>query len=141
MSPTPLMSDTFPHWIYDGSEIPDPLGCGERAVRFLRMLRHPKSGRAFQLDPWQERIVRRIYGPRREDGTRIVKTAVILVPRGNRKTSLAAALEALHTVGPERQQGGEAAFQLACHRVMNPTVDCGAGRAGRGWVASDASAR
>lgn len=107
MSQTPLMSDTFPHWIYDGSDIPDPLGFGERAIRFLKMLRHPKSGKAFQLDPWQERIVRRIYGPRHEDGTRIVKTAVILVPRGNRKTSLAAALEALHTVGPERVHGGE----------------------------------
>lgn len=107
MNPTPSTADTFPHWIYDGSEIDDPLGHGERAVRFLHMLRHPKSGRAFQLDPWQERIVRRIYGPRHADGSRIVKTAVILVPRGNRKTSLAAALEALHTVGPERQNGGE----------------------------------
>lgn len=104
---TPLISDTFPHWIYDGSEIPDPQGFGERAVKFLRMLRHPKSGKAFQLDPWQERIVRRIYGPRHEDGSRIVKTAVILVPRGNRKTSLAAALEALHTIGPEAVSGGE----------------------------------
>ncbi|AJE47189.1 Phage terminase-like protein [Celeribacter indicus] len=83
------------------------MGFGERAVTFLRMLRHPKSGRAFQLDPWQERIVRRIYGPRHEDGSRIVKTVVILVPRGNRKTSLAAALEALHTVGPEAVPGGE----------------------------------
>ncbi|MDN5568989.1 MAG: terminase large subunit, partial [Paracoccus sp. (in: a-proteobacteria)] len=68
---------------------------------------HPKSGKPFQLDLWQERIVRRIYGPRQDDGSRIVKTAVILVPRGNRKTSLSAALEALHTVGPERQTGGE----------------------------------
>lgn len=116
MNPTPSTSEgmvtnttpsTFPHWIYDGSEIPDPLGHGERAVRFLRMLRHPKSGKAFQLDLWQERIVRRIYGPRHDDGSRIVKTVVGLIPRGNRKTSLAAALEALHTVGPERQPGGE----------------------------------
>ncbi|MFD1341452.1 terminase large subunit [Litorisediminicola beolgyonensis] len=104
---TATTRSTFPEWIYDGSEIPDPLGFGDRAVRFLRMLRHPKSGKAFQLDPWQERIVRRIYGPRHEDGSRIVKTAVILVPRGNRKTSLAAALEALHTVGPEAVPVGE----------------------------------
>lgn len=103
-APTP---STFPAWIYDGSTIPDPMGHGERAVQWLRKLRHPKSGKAFQLDPWQERIVRRIYGPRHEDGSRIVKTVVILVPRGNRKTSIAAALEALHTVGPERQPGGE----------------------------------
>ncbi|MGR3823862.1 MAG: terminase large subunit [Salipiger marinus] len=102
-----MTRSTFPDWIYDGSEIADPLGFGERAVKFLRMLRHPKSGKAFQLDPWQERIVRRIYGPRHEDRTRIVKTVVILVPRGNRKTSLAAGLEALHTVGPEAVPGGE----------------------------------
>lgn len=104
---------TFPDWIYDGSEIPDPFGYGERAVTFLRALRHPKSrlpGKAFQLDPWQERIVRRIYGPRNPDGSRIVSTVVMLLPRGNRKTSLAAALSLLHTIGPERAQDGEAIF-------------------------------
>lgn len=98
---------TYPDWIYDDSPIPDPLGFGERAVKFLRALKHPKSGTAFQLDPWQERIVRRIYGPRKEDGSRIVKTVVLLLPRGNRKTSLAAALALLHTIGPERVSGGE----------------------------------
>jgi phage terminase large subunit-like protein len=104
---------TYPDWLYDGSEIPDPLGYGERAVTFLRRLKHPKSRllkRAFQLDPWQERIVRRIYGPRHDDGTRIVNTVVILVPRGNRKTSLSAALALLHTIGPELVPGGEAIF-------------------------------
>ncbi len=116
---------TFPNWIYDGSPIDDPFKYGERAVKFLRALKHPKSRlpkKAFQLDPWQERIVRRIYGPRYlEDvytdgiltnakGTRIVNTVVILVPRGNRKTSLSAALALLHTIGPEREPGSEAIF-------------------------------
>ncbi|MCB1511519.1 MAG: terminase large subunit [Hyphomicrobiaceae bacterium] len=98
---------TFPDWVYDGSKIPDHLGHGERAVKFLKALKHPKSGQAFQLDPWQERIVRRIYGPRHANGTRIVKTVVLLLPRGNRKTSLAAALALLHTIGPEKIPGGE----------------------------------
>jgi phage terminase large subunit-like protein len=105
--------DTFPHWIYDDSPIADPMGYGERAVTFLRKLKHPKSTlprKAFQLDPWQERIVRRIYGPRNPDGTRIVNTVVILVPRGNRKTSLSAALALLHTFGPEHVPGGEVIF-------------------------------
>jgi phage terminase large subunit-like protein len=104
---------TRPSWIFDGSEIADPFGFGERAVRALRTLKHPKSalpGRAFQLDPWQERIVRRIYGPRHPDGTRIVRKVFLLLPRGNRKTSLAAALALLHTVGPERVPGGEVIF-------------------------------
>jgi hypothetical protein len=57
---------TYPDWLYDGSEIPDPFGYGERAVEFLRRLKHPKSRlpkKAFSLDPWQERIVRAVYGP------------------------------------------------------------------------------
>jgi phage terminase large subunit-like protein len=101
---------TYPSWIFDGSPIADPFGYGERAVKFLRALSHPKNplpGHPFQLDLWQERIVRAIYGPRHADGTRIVKTVVMLLPRGNRKTSLAAALALLHTFGPERTPGGE----------------------------------
>lgn len=104
---------TYPEWIFDGSQIDDPRGFGERAVLWLRAMKHPKSGlpkKAFQLDPWQERIVRRIYGPRNADGSRIVSTVVILVPRGNRKTSLSAALALLHTIGPEKLPGGEAIF-------------------------------
>jgi phage terminase large subunit-like protein len=91
-------------------EIPDPLGYGQRAVDFLRGLKHPKSklaGNAFQLDEWQEKIVRQIYGPRHEDGTRIVRQVIMLLPRGNRKTSLGAALALLHTHGPEAVPGGE----------------------------------
>jgi phage terminase large subunit-like protein len=106
-------SDTYPHWIFDNSPIPDPFGHGDRAVRFLRSLKHPKSTlprKQFQLDPWQERIVRAIYAPRDDAGNRIVSTVVILVPRGNRKTSLSAALALLHTIGPERVSGGEVIF-------------------------------
>ncbi|MGF7160339.1 phage terminase large subunit-like protein [Rhodoligotrophos appendicifer] len=105
-----MAANTYPAWIYDGSPIDDPLGHGERAVKFLRLLKHPKNpakGHPFQLDVWQERIVRRIYGPRHEDGTRIIKTVVLLLPRGNRKTALAAALALLHTIGPEKIAGGE----------------------------------
>ncbi|GGD42542.1 terminase large subunit [Aureimonas glaciei] len=99
-----------PSWISDGSEIPDPFGYGERAVEFLRFLRHPKSkspNRQFELPDWQERIVRKIYGPCREDGRRLARTVVMLLPRGNRKTSLGAALALLHTIGPERVDGGQ----------------------------------
>lgn len=113
-----MTASTFPAWIYDGSPIPDPLGHGERAVTFLRRLRHPNSdapGRAFQLHAWQERIVRRIYGPRNPDGSRIVKTVLLLLPRGNRKTSLAAALALLHLFGPESRPAGQVLF-AACDR-------------------------
>lgn len=113
-----MTASTFPAWIYDNSAIPDPLGHGERAVTFLRRLRHPAStetGRKFQLYDWQERIVRRIYGPRHPDGSRIVKTVFLMLPRGNRKTSLAAALALLHLFGPETRPAGQVIF-AACDR-------------------------
>lgn len=108
-----MAASTYPSWIFDGSPIDDPFGHGERAVRFLRLLRHPNSSapkRTFQLYDWQERIVRRIYGPRHPDGRRIVKNVFLLIPRGNRKTSLAAALALLHTIGPERVPAGQVIF-------------------------------
>lgn len=107
-----------PAWINDGSEIPDPLGYGERAVSWLKRLKHPKNpalGHPFQLDPWQERIVRRIYGPRHEDGSRVVRRVVLLLPRGGRKTSLAAGLTLLHLIGPERIPGGLTVSAASAH--------------------------
>lgn len=97
-----------PEWIDRPELIPDPLGKGELAVKFIKMLKHPKStlaGYQFQLDPWQEMIIRAIYGPRDDQGKRIVRRVVMVVPRGNRKTSLAAAITILHLIGPERQAG------------------------------------
>lgn len=107
-----------PAWINDGSDIPDPLGCGEAAVQWLRRLRHPKNparGHPFQLDPWQERIIRRLYGPRNPDGTRIVRRVVLLLPRGNRKTSLCAAITLLHLFGPAALSGGLTVSAASAH--------------------------
>jgi phage terminase large subunit-like protein len=107
------MAHTFPAWVFDNSPIDDPFGYGERAVQFLRRLKHPASTApksAFQLYDWQERIVRRIYGPRHDDGRRIVETVFWMIPRGNRKTSLAAALALLHTIGPEKVPAGQVIF-------------------------------
>lgn len=101
---TPSATSSYPAWLFDDSKIPDPHGRGERAVRFIRALRHPKSGdpgRQFQLDRWQERIVRKVYGDTLPDGTRRIKTVFALIPRGNRKTTLGAAL-CLTALGPER---------------------------------------
>lgn len=91
-------------------EIADPFGYGQRAVDYIRSLKHPlstKKGNAFPLDPWQEKIIRQIYGPRNPDGSRIVKQVILLVPRGNRKTTLTAAITMLHGKGPERRAGAQ----------------------------------
>ncbi len=102
-------TSSHPEWLFDDSPIPDPHGKGERAVTFLRALRHPKStapNRQFQLDRWQERLVRKVYGDTLPDGTRRIKTVFALIPRGNRKTTLGAALCMLH-LGPERIPGSQ----------------------------------
>ena len=109
-----MTADTYPHWVFDASPLPDPNGKGEAAVRFLKALRHPKTGKAFELDLWQERIVRRVFGDTLADGTRRVKNVVMLVSRGARKTSLAAALALLMTVHADfRVHGGQVV--LAAH--------------------------
>ncbi|MET3355404.1 UNVERIFIED_ORG: phage terminase large subunit-like protein [Xanthobacter viscosus] len=93
-----------PIWIDDGSPIPDPFGYGERAVEWLRRRKHPKNpapGSPFVLDPWQERIIRKIYGPCDAHGRRLVREVFLGLPRGNRKTSLSAAITLLHLCGPE----------------------------------------
>lgn len=98
-----------PAWIFDNSTLADPDERGQRAVDFLHLLKHPKSGlpkQQFDLSPFMERIVRRVYGDT-ENGKRRVKTVFLLLPRGNRKTTLGAGLSLLHTVGPERVPGGQ----------------------------------
>ena len=97
-------------WLFDGSPIADPLGYGARAVKFLSSLKHPKSrrsGHALAWDSWQARIVSRIYGPCHADGRRLCRVVYLQVGRGNRKTSLGAALALLHTFGPERVPSGQ----------------------------------
>ncbi len=100
-----------PAWIFDNSEIDDPRGYGDRAVTFLKALRHPKSvlaDQAYELPLFWERIARRIYGPVDADGFRITKVVFILMPRGGRKTTFGAGLGLLHTVGYERTIDGQA---------------------------------
>ncbi len=108
-----MTGSTFPAWVFDNSPIDDPKGFGQDAVDFLRALKHPKSsapGRRFQLYPPFERMTRRIYGPLDANGKRTVKTVFLMMGRGNRKTSHAAAWSLLHLIGPEALPGGQAIF-------------------------------
>ena len=53
-----MTTKTNLEWISNDSPLPDPHGFGERAVKFIKALRHPKSSlpkKQFQLDPWHER--------------------------------------------------------------------------------------
>ncbi len=113
-----------PAWVSDGSPIPDPHGRGERAVEFLRALRHPKSeSGGFDLPFFWERIVRRIYGPATATGTRQVKTVFVMIPRGARKTTIGAGLGLLHTFGYERVPGGRIIAAAAAEEQATEAAD------------------
>lgn len=52
----------------------------DRAVAFIQMLRHTKgkwAGQRFWLFPWQEQIVRDIFGIVKPDGNRQFHTAFV----------------------------------------------------------------
>lgn len=67
----------------------------DRAVRFIEKLKHTKGKwhkSPFKLLPWQEQIVRDIYGIVKEDGTRQFTTAYVEIPKKMGKSELAAAI-------------------------------------------------
>src|SRR5215203_3740578 len=72
-----------------------------RAIRFIETLTIPSSKGArmrLRLRPWQKRIIRKVLAPG-------IRTAAVAIPRGNGKSSLAAALGLWALVdGPEGAQ-------------------------------------
>lgn len=67
----------------------------DRAVLFIESLCHTKgkwSGKKFWLLPWQEQIVRDLFGIVKEDGTRQFRTAYVEIGKKNGKSELAAAV-------------------------------------------------
>ena len=69
----------------------------QRVVRFIEALRHTKGefhGQPFRLLPWQEKIIRDVFGTVREDDPtmRQYTTAYIEIPKKNGKSELGAAI-------------------------------------------------
>lgn len=110
----------------------------DHAVSFINRLTHTKdkwAGQPFTLRPWQEAIVRRLFGTMREDdpGRRAYRTCYIEVPRKNGKSELAAAFALYGLIG-ERLQGAEVysaaadreqaslVFHVAAQMVRNDRV-------------------
>ena len=81
----------------------------DRAVQFISLLKHTKDpyrGKPFILEPWQEKIVRDVFGTVKEDGTRQYRTVYISVARKNGKSELAAAM-ALYMLSADGEGGAE----------------------------------
>ena len=79
-----------------------------RAIQLINQLTHTKGPFArqpFHLRPWQVRIVRQLFRTRR-DGLRQYRTALLMLPRKNGKTELAAAL-AVYFLLFDGEIGGE----------------------------------
>ena len=67
----------------------------DRAVRLINQLTHTKgpfAGQSFNLRRWQERDIIRPMFKTRKDGLRQYRTCLLMLPRKNGKSELAAAL-------------------------------------------------
>lgn len=90
----PILEDYEPtRFMAEGSHYDEALA--DFAVSFIELLPHTQGvwdGKRFWLLPWQERIIRDIFGTVKADGTRQFRTAYIEIPKKNGKSELAAAI-------------------------------------------------
>ena len=81
----------------------------DRAVKFIENLRHTKgkwAGKRFWLLPWQEQLIRDIFGVVKPDGNRQFRTAFVEIPKKNGKSELAAAV-ALYLLYADNEPSAE----------------------------------
>lgn len=74
----------------------------EYAVQFINCLKHTKGrwrGQPFELLPWQDRIIRDVFGTVKENGYRQYNTAYVEIPKKNGKSELAAGVALYMTCG------------------------------------------
>lgn len=89
----------------------------DRAVQFIESLTHTKgewSNTPFWLLPWEEKIVRDVFGTVREDGTRQFRTAFVEICKKAGKSELAAAV-ALYLLYADNEPSAEV-FSAAADR-------------------------
>ena len=74
----------------------------DHAVNFINCLKHTKGrwrGVPFELLPWQDEIIRTLYGTIKENGYRQYNTCYCEIPKKNGKSELAAAIALYMTCG------------------------------------------
>lgn len=112
-TPSPFMLETS-H--YDEAK-------ADRAVAFIQNLCHTKgkwAGKKFILLPWQEQIIRDIFGIVNEKGKRQFLTAYVEIPKKNGKSELAAAI-ALYLLFADNEPSAEV-YGAACDRQQASIV-------------------
>lgn len=76
-------------------------------AEYLTHVKGPKAGQPFTLEPWEQWFIRNLFGwVRKDDGTRRYREGMIFVPRGNGKTTLAAAIQ-LYVTACDNEAGAE----------------------------------
>lgn len=73
-----------------------------RTVEFINCLKHTKGrwrGQPFELLPWQEQIIRDVFGTVKGNGYRQYNTAYVEIPKKNGKSELAAGVALYMTCG------------------------------------------
>ena len=73
-------------------EVLDDKKKADRAIKFIEALRHTKGkwdNQRFWLLPWQEQLVRDIFGIVKDDGTRQFRTAFVEICKKVGKSELA----------------------------------------------------
>lgn len=77
------------------------------AVAFIQCLKHTKgiwAGKPFIILPWQEQIIRDVFGVVKENGYRQFNTAYVEIPKKNGKSELAAAVALLLCCGDHEER-------------------------------------
>ena len=95
----------------------------DRAVKFIEMLPHTKGeweGKPFWLLPWQEQIIRDLFGIVKAEGFRQFRTAYIEIPKKQGKSELAAAI-ALYLLYADHEPSAEV-FSAAADRQQASIV-------------------
>ena len=93
----------------------------DRAAAFIRSLKHTKGtwhGKNFDLLPWQEKIVRDIFGTVKESGYRQYNTAYVEIPKKQGKSELAAAIAVTNLMAASI---GERGSELALLKAIGAT--------------------
>ena len=127
----PKLKDYKPSWFmlptchYDAAK-------ADRAVTFIENLRHTKgkwAGKRFWLLPWQEQIIRDVFGIVDEKGNRQFRTAYVEIGKKNGKSELAAAV-ALYLLFADNEPSAEVYGAAADRQQASIVFDVGADDSG-----------
>jgi len=107
----------------------------DRAVQVINNLTHTGdyAGRDFEMRPWQESIVRRLFQVGK-DGRRVYRTALLMLPRKNGKTELCAAIAIycllfdskqgeIYLAAADREQAGKLFHAMVAMIQADPVLD------------------